>query len=343
MVVKNMEKYKFHEYTSSEYKVDPVFKFKEFNMFGNAGLFDSPILFTADKYRYVLSNPYEMKENKELIFKIASYLFHHATSINNQPVTYFFGDINLCKEISAEFTNQVIKLVSLEMIEEWFPKNITEINKRVVNYFLCKQTYYGQEFEWTNNDTNLLLFIDPSLDKGAQNRVYSFITSQIFKKGLLIKSRSADNRIWFTISEEAIELYQNTKENSTDSNLAFIAIKFAGNEERIQAIQKAIALAGYEPRIMNEYETNNWIMPEIFHQIKLAKFVVVDLSVRCDGAYYEAGYAYALGKEVIHIYDKREEEKNPLHFDVAQKSTVIYNDYDELVIKLVNRIKATVN
>ena len=76
---------------------------------------------------------------------------------------------------------------------------------------------------------------------------------------------------------------------------------------------------------------------------KLASFVVVDLSIRCDGAYYVAGYAYAFGKEVIHIYDKREEEKNPLHFDVAQKSTVIYNDYDELVIKLVNRIKATVN
>jgi nucleoside 2-deoxyribosyltransferase len=137
-------------------------------------------------------------------------------------------------------------------------------------------------------------------------------------------------------------MYQATKEKSNESNLAFIAIKFAGNEERIQAIQKAIALAGYEPRIMNEYETNNWIMPEIFHQIKLAKFIVVDLSVRCDGAYYEAGYAYALGKEVIHIYDKREEVNNPLHFDVAQKSTVIYNNYEELVEKLVNRIRATV-
>jgi nucleoside 2-deoxyribosyltransferase len=94
---------------------------------------------------------------------------------------------------------------------------------------------------------------------------------------------------------------------------------------------------------MSEYETNNWIMPEIFHQIKLSKFVVVDLSIRCDGAYYEAGYAYALGKEVIHLYDNREQGTNPLHFDVAQKSTVMYNDYDELVEKLVARIKATVN
>ncbi|MCI9654208.1 MAG: hypothetical protein HFG91_07710 [Acholeplasmatales bacterium] len=93
---------------------------------------------------------------------------------------------------------------------------------------------------------------------------------------------------------------------------------------------------------MNEFETNNWIMPEIFHQIQLSKFVVVDLSIRCDGAYYEAGYALAMGKEVIHIYDRREESNNPLHFDVAQKSTVIYNDFDDLKFKLMNRIKATI-
>lgn len=47
------------------------------------------------------------------------------------------------------------------------------------------------------------------------------------------------------------------------------------------------------------------------------------LNMRCDGAYYEAGYAYALGKEVMHVYDKREEAGNPLHFDEAQMSNVI--------------------
>ena len=49
-----------------------------------------------------------------------------------------------------------------------------------------------------------------------------------------------------------------------------------------------------------------------------------------------------MGKEVIHIYDRREESNNPLHFDVAQKSTVIYNDFDDLKFKLMNRIKATI-
>lgn len=229
------------------------------------------------------------------------------------------------------------------MLDEWFPKNISEINEKIVKYFLHKQTHYGQEFEWTGNDKNLLFFIPRKLKVGEQNQSYKFITSQIFKKGLLTKTSASDNRIWFTISEEGIEKYQETTERSTKNKLAFIAIKFASNEERIQAIQKAIALAGYESRIMSEYETNNWIMPEIFHQIKLARFVVVDLSIRCDGAYYEAGYAYALGKEVIHLYDKRESSNNPLHFDVAQKSTVMYDDYEDLETKLINRIKATVD
>ena len=338
-----MEKYKFHQYTSSEFDCDPIFKEKQFEMFGHAGCYGSPILFIVNRYRYVIVDPINMLRNEELVYRIGVYLYHHETKSNELPVTYFFGDISKCKEISEEFTSQAIRLVSQEMIDEWFPKNINEINQKIIQYFLAKQTHYGQEFEWTGNDKNKLFFISPNLDSGAQYQEYSFITAQIFKKGLVSKTKNADNRIWFVVSEEAIELYQNSEKNSKNNKLAFIAIKFKYNEERIEAIQKAIALAGYEPRIMSEYETNNWIMPEIFHQIKLSKFVVVDLSIRCDGAYYEAGYAYALGKEVIHLYDNREQGTNPLHFDVAQKSTVMYNDYDELVEKLVARIKATVN
>lgn len=338
-----MEKYKFHQYTSSEFDCDPIFKEKQFEMFGHAGCYGSPILFVVNRYRYVIVDPINMLRNEELVYRIGVYLYHHETKSNELPVTYFFGDISKCKEISEEFTSQAIRLVSQEMIDEWFPKNINEINQKIIQYFLAKQTHYGQEFEWTGNDKNKLFFISPNLDSGAQYQEYSFITAQIFKKGLVSKTKNADNRIWFVVSEEAIELYQNSEKNSKNNKLAFIAIKFKYNEERIEAIQKAIALAGYEPRIMSEYETNNWIMPEIFHQIKLSKFVVVDLSIRCDGAYYEAGYAYALGKEVIHLYDNREQGTNPLHFDVAQKSTVMYNDYDELVEKLVARIKATVN
>lgn len=105
-----MSEYKFHQYYSSAYEVDPIFKSEEFEMFGNPQSFDAPILFEVDDYRYVLSKPDEMKCDEELAYKIATYLFHHPTKIGGRRITYFIGDINACKEISADFTNQVKKL-----------------------------------------------------------------------------------------------------------------------------------------------------------------------------------------------------------------------------------------
>ena len=55
--------------------------------------------------------------------------------------------------------------------------------------------------------------------------------------------------------------------------------------------QQAIRQAGFEPRIIKDKEHNNYIMPEIFHEIKASKFVVVDITKPNYGAYYEAGYA----------------------------------------------------
>ena len=195
-----MEKYKFHQYTSSEFDCDPIFKEKQFQMFGHAGCYGSPILFVVDRYRYVIADPINMLRDEELVYRIGVYLYHHEIKSNGLPVTYFFGDISKCKEISEEFTSQAIRLVSHEMIDEWFPKNINEINQKIIQYFLSKQTHYGQEFEWTGNDKNKLFFISPKLDAGAQRQEYNFITTQIFKKGLVSKTQNADNSIWFVVS-----------------------------------------------------------------------------------------------------------------------------------------------
>ena len=164
-----MEDYRFHQYTSSAYLQDPIFCNKDFEMFGNPGSWNAPILFETEKYRYVIASPDDIYDNKDLVFKIATYLFHHPVSMNGTPVTYFFGEINKCNEISQRFSRQITKSVSYEMIEEWFPKNISEINERIINYFLEKQTHYGQEFEWRGIDRNYLMFVPTTLDSGAQN------------------------------------------------------------------------------------------------------------------------------------------------------------------------------
>lgn len=112
-------------------------------------------------------------------------------------------------------------------------------------------------------------------------------------------------------------------------------------EELRKKIKESIQEAGYEPVIMDEVEHNHQIVPEMLYQIRNSKFVIAELSHHNNGAYYEAGYALGLGKEVIHIC-KESELKNGLHFDVAQVNTIVYETIDDLPDKIVKRIKATI-
>jgi nucleoside 2-deoxyribosyltransferase len=338
-----MNKAIFYQYPITPYKVDPIFRNSDFKVFGNPTRHNSPTLIQLKDFKYVLVKPDDFEYNFDLCFKVATYLYHYkAREIRGEVYTYFFGDINDCKEIGDEFENQICKYVSYEMLDEWYPKSLTEINDYFVNFFLVQQKYYGQSFWFKDYDVRYLLFLPYSLKEDELRASKSFLYKQLEENEYIDIHRSETKYVSLKITDKAIKQFQKTKVKE-NSNTAFIAIKFKENEERIKAIQNAIAECGYTPVIMTEYQTNDWIMPEIFHQIQLSKFVVVDLSLRCDGAYYEAGYAHAMGKPVIHLYDEREKENNPLHFDVAQKSTVIYNNLDDLKEKLTKRIEATVN
>ena len=108
----------------------------------------------------------------------------------------------------------------------------------------------------------------------------------------------------------------------------------------------AIEGLNYSIRIIDEKEHNNQIVPEIFYEIERSKFVVVDVTYPNYGAYYEAGYAEALGKQVIICCRKKEfddkENPNRPHFDISQKSMVVWEDEKDLISRLSKRIEATV-
>lgn len=126
-----------------------------------------------------------------------------------------------------------------------------------------------------------------------------------------------------------------------ETNQAFIAMKFGTETEHIAAaFKKAISQAGYVPYKMDEIEHNNQIVPEMFYEISRSKLLVIDVTVPNLGAYYEAGYAQALGKEVIVCCEKSKGDK--VHFDISQKNMIMWEDYDELVEKLARRIEATI-
>lgn len=136
-------------------------------------------------------------------------------------------------------------------------------------------------------------------------------------------------------------------EKNEGSKTAFIAMAFKNTRDIRDGIKAAIKDAGFEPVVVDEVEHNNQIVPEIFAQIEKCRFLVMDLSVPNFGAYYEAGIARGMGKTTIltcsreTFEDKEHKEKRP-HFDVAQQSTIVWDDIEDLKKKLTSRIKMTV-
>ena len=89
-------------------------------------------------------------------------------------------------------------------------------------------------------------------------------------------------------------------------------------------IAKAIEKAGYEPTRIDRVSHNKKIDDEILVQIRKSKFVVCDLTYENLGAYYEAGFAQGLGKEVFFICEKNYFESHAPHFDLNHHVTTLY-------------------
>lgn len=69
---------------------------------------------------------------------------------------------------------------------------------------------------------------------------------------------------------------------------------------------------GYRSQRVDGDATTDTIDNKILEQIKKAEIIIADLSFERPNCYYELGYARALGKDVIIIYDS----KSKVHFDV---------------------------
>ena len=122
---------------------------------------------------------------------------------------------------------------------------------------------------------------------------------------------------------------------------AFIAMRFSPEMDAArESIKNAITDNGYIPVVIDEKEHNKQIVPEIFYEIQRSKFLIADLTGHRNGVYYEAGYAQGLGKEVILTCN--EDDFKERHFDVAQISTIVWSNTDDLYARLLKRIEATV-
>ncbi len=133
------------------------------------------------------------------------------------------------------------------------------------------------------------------------------------------------------------ERIEELKRAHVSSRYAFFARRFKNDDLDIlfaKCLKKAVEDTGYELRTVTQKAGH--IDAIIEDEIRRCRFLVADLSDDNAGAYWEAGFAEGLGKDVIYICHEGKET----HFDTDHRQTVRWdlNKLDETA----NRLKAVI-
>ena len=287
---------------------------------------------------------------------LAPYLFYNnkkLSSTNDDNKIFLILPQNQIAEIQQREYSHAILLTD-EDVKTWYPQTFSERIDKILLTLSLLSKYDGNYINLSSEEVYSAFFVKrynfdgTKISEGNLGMQVNFIYRYSRENNLIekfensfIERRDKDRHEIMILPDGLNRIYELQK-NLSNCKDAFIAMSFAEDMKNVRdAIDKAITKAGYNSRIMNKIEHNNQIVPEILHEIRQSKFVVAEFTGHNNGAYYEAGYAAGLGKEVIHVCKKDTFETDG-HFDVQQKATVLWETEIELVEKLYNRIKATI-
>ena len=277
----------------------------------------------------------EEKKNKLLDLVVEELVRHPSCTIDGKKDHWRFcfkSESNAPENDMPEFVNLADRLAN-------YPSTIMERMHRG----LLNLSYYSPRYGDTIycNDKNRRLLME------RDNNSFGRVTMARFLEELGYLERVNSNFPYYIITIDGWQKIDELRKNEQVLKQGFIAMQFGDETKNIrEAFRTAIRKSGYTERFIDEKEHNHQIVPEIFFEIERSRFVVVDITYPNYGAYYEAGYAQALGKEVIiccnkDVFDSKDKKDRP-HFDIAQKSMIVWTDEEDLIKRLKRRIEATV-
>lgn len=121
---------------------------------------------------------------------------------------------------------------------------------------------------------------------------------------------------------------------------AFIAMSIDPSNKELEDVLDAIKATasdlGIEAERIDEQESNNRITDRIFEAIRVAQFVIVDVTGARPNVFYEAGYAQGIGK--IPIFLAKEGTKP--EFDIKDYPIIFYGNMRSLRERLKSRLQA---
>ena len=307
--------------------------------------------------RYEVSSSFFEPELKDIV---AAYLYHHEKERRERSSSffYFLGEDNDFDKNSHE-QSIPMRIVTKDEIKSFYP---TQFSDRVNMSLLAlanRSGYFGNIIHITDEEMLSLLFIRRFDDQGEplqRERIhlqYKSILEYFEEQGYLAGRASSFDTTIQLLANGWKQIEKLQAEDNYNKEV-FVSMSFADSTKPIrEAIKEGIKQAGFSPKFMDEIIHNRQIVPEMFRLIRECRFLIMDISDPNYGAYYEAGYALGLGKEVIitckeevlsHKYVTDEEKKYERylkpHFDIVQKQILVWSDYEDLTHKLTEWIKA---
>lgn len=216
-----------------------------------------------------------------------------------------------------------------------YPKDLSEKIDRILLNLYHINSSYGYYFKMDQSIARAF-FAEKADEKEALGIAFMMLELDYL---------FADKEGYYKITAKGWYRIDELLRQNADKKQAFMAMAFKPETVSIRyAFKRGIVAAGYSALAIDEKEHNNQIVPEIFDEIDKSKFLVMDVTFPNYGAYYEAGYALGKGKQVIICCYKEafNDSNSRPHFDIAQKSMIVWETEDELAEKLTKRIQATV-
>lgn len=276
--------------------------------------------------------------------EIASYLFYHKDHL---PFSFICGD--------TDFVPKSHRPVSIEEIKSWYPKTFSEKIDMFLLGLAKRMNFFGEPILFSYEQFYSASFVERN-PQGPWRMHSDIIKTQaeFFENYLKNQGYTDTYKNGFIIQPKGLERIDSLqqKERNTGKNV-FVSMSFSDNTRQTrEALRDAIIDAKFSPEFIDEIIHNKQIVPEMFRLIRESRFLILEISDPNYGAYYEAGYALGLGKEVIiccnkevfnRKYETEEEQKYAKylrpHFDIAQKQILVWDDYDDLRKKLTEWIK----
>lgn len=295
---------------------------------------------------------------------LASYLLYHRFASTQEKSEYRYHTTmpkDMCDKYNQDFDGGKIAHgrpvhIDTGIVENWYPKKFSEKVDLILLYIYHGAPHMGQFISWNSAEAYGVLFADRLEDANPfyhSEKKHSRPDRDVGNEAMYMLEYLTENKFvewrygespqeWCKIRllPNGYKRVDELQKYSTHGRNALVAMQFGADTIPLrEAIRSGISNAGYNAIFIDEVPYNDFITPELLKYIRDSKFVVVDLSHQNNGAYFEEGYAMGLGKPVIQLC----KEGVKLHFDIAQKNTIIWSTEDEIPERLSNRIKATID